>query len=133
MRRLFFLFCTTAVFAVQAHAAPERTKVKLSCTCTDPVGEQYATAVHDLLANNPRFVETAQEKEGPDENVVLTVVSLDTDKQHPGVSSAISAVYTLGAVYIFDQRLQICDPGRVRECASNALAALDQDMRRGIE
>ncbi len=133
MRRLLFLFCCSVALAATAHAAPERIKVKLSCTCTDPVGVEYASAVHALLADNPRFEETAVEKDGPDENVVLTVVSLDTDKQHPGSSSAISSVYTLGAVYIFDQRLQICDPSRVRQCASDALNALDRDMHRGME
>jgi hypothetical protein len=133
MRSLAALLLLGLAAPLHAQNSPERVKVKLSCSCSDAVGAQFAAAVRAQLASSPRYAETSEDRSGPDDNVVLAVVSLDNDPEHQGSSSAISAVFTLGGNYVFGQRLAICRTGAVGQCAADTLAALERGLNRGLE
>ena len=125
---------TGASFALAQ--AQHREKVVFNCTCNDAVGALYATALRDLFANSPRFVEafTAEEKDKAGKvsgyNWKISVVSMDPSADNLGHTAALSVVFLLGDYGFVSQWIQICSRPEVKGCAEATLANFDAAMRR---
>jgi hypothetical protein len=110
-----------------------KTKIYVSCTCDDPIGAQYATALRDAIARSPRYTLASASVEGAGKdktyNWTLSIVSIDDTPATPGTSTAISVVLQIGII-ITSQRIQVCGYSAVDRCAAAAMANLDSDLQR---
>jgi hypothetical protein len=105
-------------------------KIKFVCTCDDSVGVRYATALRDLIAKSPRYVETNDFSEGTSRHLGIRVVSVDQDDDHTGRSTAMSIVFTSGSDVYLTHAVQTCGINRVESCAADTLADLDSLLHR---
>ena len=117
-------------------AQTPRTKIYLSCQCDDTVGQLFATAFRDAVAQSLRYEMTSSLIEGKVEearfNWALSVVSLDPSVGKVGKSTVMSLVVIEGFEY-FTQSVQICDAVKVKDCADYALSFIDDVIAKHSE
>jgi hypothetical protein len=88
------------------------------------------------LAASPRYKETAEyETSLADskkvENLALQVVSIDPDRDTPGLAqtrTVISVTLTLGAWTYMGSHIQICGSKRAPDCAAMTISEIDSDI-----
>jgi len=113
-----------------AESAPPKTKVKFICTCNDDVGAKFATALRDLLAASPRYMETDDDNDKIFPNVkqrfvwVLSIVSVDASPGNPGSATAMSTVLLGGPIFLKQQEY-LCGTNNVKHCAEDTFSYLD--------
>ena len=128
-----FLLSILAALATRSlHAqAPSKIPVKFTCTCSDPVGARYATALRDLVAASPRYSASSDYVVGKGEDEVwhwgIRVVSLDPTVGKLGESTVLSVTLTFGNLYI-DAVVQSCLADSPKHCAEDTLSSLDGDI-----
>lgn len=126
------LLCLT-VGCIKSAVAQEQKKiaVKFQCTCDDPVGSRYETAVRDLIATSPRYKAATEFIENPGPNSVpnfgIRVVSLDPHRGDnlEGAETIYSVVITWGAFY-YTSAIRICGSNNVQTAAQDTIALLDK-------
>lgn len=117
-------------FAVPA-MGQTKTTVVFDCTCSDPVGARFATAVRDALASSPRYMlgYTAVEKDKDGKATRyhwhLKAVSLDPTPDNEGRSTAISLVLLVGDDVFLTHMVQSCGINKVDSCAADAVSFMD--------
>lgn len=94
MRAAFFAL-TIIIMGLLAAAqttAQTRSEVYIAASGNDEVGRRLVYALRELLASSALFVERTVEGVLLDE---ISVISLDTDADNPGVRSAASVMFTV--------------------------------------
>jgi hypothetical protein len=118
--------------SIHAFAGPaEKTKVKIDCTCNDAVGARFATALRDVVASSPRYVETPLSNEpGKDApwHWVISIVSVDGELNNPNVSTALSIVILVGDDIFMSQFVQVCGSEKIKDCAAHTFASFDAEV-----
>ncbi len=111
--------------------APQKLPVKFTCTCSDPVGARYATALRDLIAASPRYTASSDYVVGKGDDEVwhwgIRVVSLDPTVGKLGDSTVLSVTLTFGNLYV-DAVVQSCLADSPKHCAEDTLSSLDGDI-----
>ena len=138
------VFVLAMIVRVSMYARPQaqdqqnqkRIPVFFLCNCGDEVGKLYATALRDLLAKSPRYVETADPDltrgtvDGPPK---LSVVVTSIDPTGEGKSMAHSEVGLLGSSTYLYSTVGWCPKAQVDHCAASTLAALDDQVHLLLE
>lgn len=106
--------------------------MRFICSCSDPVGQLYATAFRDLLATSSRFVlETGFDKNGGSPpappSILVSVVSLDPF--HDGSAAPLSEAYFVGVATFLSHTVSWCPRDRVAHCAESTLASVDDQVQ----
>jgi len=120
---LVFMIGTTAFGQQQ-----EKIQVKFDCTCVDPVAARYATAMRDVLAKSPRYVETYLSKDpakdgGDYWNISVVSLPVNSDDN----AAALSIVFKIGNTYI-NHLVQVCGTNKVEGCADDTIAQMDSTI-----
>lgn len=109
--------------------SPAKTAVALTCTCTDQVGQLYASALRDVIARSPRYRLALSPVGGTKRNPIyhynIVVVSTDDSINNAGQSTALSVSFLIGSSIFLDSEVQVCGMYRVKYCARQTLAGLD--------
>jgi hypothetical protein len=126
MKALVFLLLS----ATSLGLAPTKTGIYIDCTCEDAIGALYATALRDVVANSPRYRlarfarERSADYQSFTENFVIHIVTVDINRDRPGVSTAISVAYSMTDIFLGNS-VQTCGRERVQVCAETTLADAD--------
>lgn len=132
MKSLILTICLAMALPVWGQSAEaKKIPVKFTCTCTDIVGEAYATALRDALAKSPRYREAylAQYKISNGKfayNWQIKVVSMDPSRNSLGTRTVLSVVFLFGDTEYLDNVVQICGNAAASKCASATLASFDE-------
>lgn len=129
---LFLLGAASSFGQSSSPAASSKTAVAFSCTCTDEVGQLYASALRDQIARSPRYrlAESAEAgtKEHPIFHLNIEVVSIDDSFSNSGQKAAMSVVFLMGNSMYIGSDVQTCGIDKVDLCVRETLAELDSDM-----
>ena len=113
-------------------SAQVKQPVYFSCSCSDRVGQLYATAFRDLLATTPRYkaIDAAISGTGKDAkyNLALRVVSMDPDGSD-STRTVLAVTITLGPIYL-NTLIQRCGKDVIEGCAKDTLASLDEEANK---
>jgi hypothetical protein len=141
MKFILFLVsvvCVAPLAQIQAQdgESHKRIPVFFSCNCADEVGKLYATALRDLLAKSPRYIESASPDltggavDGPPK---LSIVVTSIDPTGDGRFMAHSEVGLLGASTYLYSTVGWCPKTEADHCAASTLAALDDQVHRLLD
>jgi hypothetical protein len=101
-----------------------KTPVALACTCDDPVGREYATALRDLLSASPRY-ELADDYGKA--LFKINVVSMDPTSDDEGISAALSSAFLVGPQgVLLSHTVQWCPIAHASSCARSTFSYFDQ-------
>lgn len=135
MWKLAFLCCLLAVPTMAAgqsdDAQPGRQRVEFNCQCSDSVGQLVATALRDLLASSPRYVEYSPQIPAPKDAPFywqIKAISIDPTENNTGRNTSISIVFLGSEVYYLSQMVQTCGVNKADDCARSILAGLDSAL-----
>lgn len=130
---VFLLALVIGTCGTQAQE-PSKTLLKVDCTCNDPIGVKYASALRDLIAASPRYALTnASEqpiqagKKYPKYNFVVSIVTVDSNSPPDGTLAAIGTVLTIAGMKM-RQWVQVCGVLRYKECALDTLSYIDGEI-----
>lgn len=139
MRGLLLVFILGLSMSCSAQSLHQKIPVHFQCTCSDVVGQLYATAFRDAIATSPRYQEaaTAEEKGEKGEetkyNWQVRVVSIDPSKESDGNTTALSVVILIGDSVYLSQIVQTCGRNKAAVCAADTFSSLDGAIHSGSE
>jgi hypothetical protein len=59
---------------------------------------------------------------------VISIVSIDSERDNPNVSTALSVVIRVGDSYVVSQSVQVCGVEKLKDCAARTFAGFDADV-----
>lgn len=134
MRRWTLLISLLAAFiTLHGQTVDGKTKLVFSCTCTDTVGIQLASAIRDSIARSPRYTlsDTADIRVTADITAhayKLSIVSMDPQSDNPSLanlSTVLSAVVLIGSSRYVGNFVDICGRQAVDLCAEQVISMTD--------
>jgi hypothetical protein len=123
MRKILMLAFFISAPAFAQNQDKSKIAVKVLCSTSDDIGKRVCTATRDQIAASPRF----RLEESPKNKIATYEIHVVSVEISPGLSTAFSAVFTLGTYYL-TSTVQTCGSSVVEGCVKDIIATLDDKI-----